>query len=336
MSEMGINSYKQVTDAAAFGRVAVLMGGTSAEREISLLTGKAVHAALLERGVDAHKVDATGDFINVLTEGGYDRVWIALHGRGGEDGTVQGLLEMLDIPYTGSGVLGSALAMDKLRTKQLLEGVGIATPSWRLIESESQCAEVAEVLGCPMIVKPALEGSSIGMSKVDSPNALPAAWRTASQSGSDVFAEAWVSGPEYTAAILQDQTLPLIHIAVNNTFYDYEAKYFSDETRYICPCGLPAKQEQQFADLALQAFRAVGAAGWGRVDFMIDEKSGDVLVLEVNTVPGMTSHSLVPMAAEQAGIDFGGLVWRILETSFVSRATFAGSSGLVKEDDDAA
>jgi D-alanine-D-alanine ligase len=205
-----------------------------------------------------------------------------------------------------------------------------------LIESESQCAEVADTLGCPMIVKPALEGSSIGMSKVDSPNALPAAWRTAAQSGADVFAEAWVHGPEYTAAILQDQALPLIHIAANNTFYDYEAKYFSDETRYVCPCGLPAEQEQQLSELALRAFHAVGAAGWGRVDFMIDEKSGDALVLEVNTVPGMTSHSLVPMAAEQAGIDFGGLVWRILETSFMSRATFAGSPALVKEDDDAA
>jgi D-alanine-D-alanine ligase len=336
MSETDINSCKQVRDASAFGRVAVLMGGASAEREISLLTGKAVHAALLERGVDAHAVDATGGFINVLTDGSYDRVWIALHGRGGEDGTVQGLLEMLNIPYTGSGVLGSALAMDKLRTKQLLEGVGIATPRWRLIETEAQCAEVAEDLGCPMIVKPALEGSSIGMSKVDSPDALPAAWRTAAESGSEVFAEAWVHGPEYTAAILQGQALPLIRIAANNTFYDYEAKYFSDETRYVCPCGLPAKQEQQLAELALKAFHTVGAVGWGRVDFMIDEESGDVLVLEVNTVPGMTSHSLVPMAAEQAGIDFGGLVWRILETSFVSRATFAGSTGLAKEDDDAA
>ena len=336
MSETNINSYQQVRDASAFGRVAVLMGGTSAEREISLMTGKAVHAALLQRGVDAHVVDATGDFINELTNGGYDRVWIALHGRGGEDGTVQGLLEMLNIPYTGSGVLGSALAMDKLRTKQLLEGVGIATPRWRLIESEVQCAEVAKELGCPMIVKPALEGSSIGMSKVDSPDALPAAWRIAARSGADVFAEAWVQGPEYTAAILQGQVLPLIHIAADSTFYDYEAKYFSDETRYVCPCGLPALQEQQFSELALKAFNTVGAAGWGRVDFMIDEESAEVLVLEVNTVPGMTGHSLVPMAAEQAGIDFGGLVWRILETSFIDRATFAGSPGLVQEDDDAA
>ncbi len=336
MSETVINSFKQVSDASAFGRVAVLMGGTSAEREISLLTGNAVHAALVERGVDAHKVDAKDNFINVLTDGGYDRVWIALHGRGGEDGTVQGLLEMLNFPYTGSGVLGSALAMDKLRTKQLLEGVGIATPRWQLIESESQCTEVADMLGCPMIVKPALEGSSIGMSRVDSPNALPAAWRTASESGSNVFAEAWVKGPEYTAAILQGQTLPLIHIAANNTFYDYEAKYFSDKTRYLCPCGLPAEQEQQLAELALQAFDVVGAAGWGRVDFMLDEQSGEALVLEVNTVPGMTSHSLVPMAAEQAGIDFGGLVWRILETSFMTRTTFTGSPALVKEDDDAA
>ncbi len=339
MSEMDVNGYKQVRDSAVFGRVAVLMGGVSAEREISLLTGNAVHAALLEQGVDAHAVDATGDFINVLTSGGYDRVWIALHGRGGEDGTVQGLLQTLNIPYTGSGVLGSALAMDKLRTKQLLEGVGIATPRWRLIESEAQWLDVAKELGCPMIVKPALEGSSIGMSKVDSPDDLPAAWRKASQSGSDVFAESWVHGPEYTAAILQDTVLPLIHIAANNTFYDYEAKYFSDETDYVCPCGLPPMQEHALAELALRAFLSVGGSGWGRVDFMLEEASGDVLVLEVNTVPGMTSHSLVPMAAEQAGIDFGGLVWRILETSFVEHSTLDGLSGsmdLAREDDDAA
>jgi D-alanine-D-alanine ligase len=326
--------YRKVSDAAEFGRVAVLMGGISAEREISLMTGQAVHAALVDRGVDAHQVDATGDFIEVLAEGHFDRVWIALHGRGGEDGTVQGLLEMLNLPYTGSGVLGSALAMDKLRTKQLLEGVGISTPPWRVIETVDDCPEVAEALGCPMIVKPALEGSSIGMSRVESPAELPAAFRKASQSGSAVFAEGWIHGPEYTAAILHGQVLPLIHIAANNTFYDYEAKYFSNETRYVCPCGLPPEREAELAEMALQAFRTVDGAGWGRVDFMLDQEGGAAHVLEVNTVPGMTSHSLVPMAAAQAGIDFGGLVWRILETSFVERPTFAG--GGEQEDHDAA
>jgi len=330
-------TYRHISNPDAFGRVAVLLGGTSAEREISLLTGQAVHAALLDRGVDAHLVDATGDYLNALMDGGFDRVWIALHGRGGEDGTMQGLLEMLGIPYTGSGVLGSALAMDKLRTKQLLTGVGIGTPAWRCIEDESECAAVASELGCPLIVKPSLEGSSIGMSKVNKAAELPAAWRKAAESGAPVIAEAWVSGPEYTAAILHDQVLPLIRIDARNTFYDYEAKYFSDETRYICPSELPAAVERQFAEMALEAFRATGCAGWGRVDFMLDEASGRMQVLEVNTVPGMTSHSLVPMAAKQAGIDFGGLVWRILETSFVPRkAGEVDVMAAAQENDDAA
>jgi D-alanine-D-alanine ligase len=332
-------AYKRVSDTATFGRVAVLLGGTSAEREISLMSGQAVCAALIDRGVDAHELDATGDYVDMLMDGGFDRVWVALHGRGGEDGTVQGLLETLGIPYTGSSVLGSALAMDKSRTKQLLEGVGIATPAWSLIESAAECAAVAEQLGCPMIVKPAQEGSSIGMCKVDEPADLAAAYQAAAKLGSEVFAEAWVNGPEYTAAVLHDEVLPLIRIKANNTFYDYEAKYFSDTTEYICPCGLPAEQEREYAAMALKAFRAVGASGWGRVDFMLDEHSGAAQVLEVNTVPGMTSHSLVPMAANQAGIDFGGLVWRILETSFVARGTVqdsAESQDLGQENDNAA
>ncbi len=318
-------NYQHISNPAAFGRVAVLFGGQSAEREISLLTGTAVLTALLERGVNAHAVDPRdADFISHLQNGKFDRVWIALHGRGGEDGTVQGLLEMLGLPYTGSGVLGSALAMDKLRTKQLLMGAGIPTPAWRPIDSEADCVAVAAELGCPLIVKPALEGSSIGMSKVEQPAELPAAWRKARESGPAVFAEAWISGPEYTASILHDQVLPLIRIAAANTFYDYQAKYFSDETRYICPCGLSATQERELAELALQTFNVTGASGWGRVDFMVDASTGQPHVLEINTVPGMTSHSLVPMAALQAGIDFGGLVWRILETSFVERLSLAG------------
>lgn len=312
-------NYRHVASPEEFGRVAVLMGGDSAEREISLLTGQAVHTALLDRGIDAHQVDATGDFMAELLNGRFDRVWLALHGRGGEDGTIQGMLEVIGMPYTGSGVLGSALSMDKMRTKRLLQGHGIATPAWRRIESEEDCAQVAAELGCPMIVKPALEGSSIGMTRVEHADDLPAAWRTAAAADSEILAEVWVDGPEYTAAILHDEVLPLIRIDARNTFYDYEAKYFSDETRYVCPCGLPEDKETEYGDLALEVFNAVGAAGWGRVDFMVDEESGQALFLEVNTVPGMTGHSLVPMAANQAGVDFGGLVWRVLETSFVDR-----------------
>jgi len=333
---MTAHNYPHISNAADFGRVAVLLGGNSAEREISLLTGKAVHKALVERGVKAECLDARGDYIDSLSGGNFDRVWVALHGRGGEDGTVQGLLESLGIPYTGSGVLGSALAMDKLRTKQLLAGVGVATPKWRKIESEAACAAVADALGCPMIVKPALEGSSIGMTKVLTAAELPAAWREAAQSGGDVFAEAWVHGPEYTAAILHDEVLPMIRIDASNSFYDYQAKYFSDETRYVCPCGLSADEERGLADIALRAFRECGATGWGRVDFMLDETSGEPLVLELNTVPGMTNHSLVPMAAQQAGVDFGGLVWRILETSFAHRLAVQSSSGSEQEENDAA
>lgn len=315
---MARRGFRQVTHAAAFGRVAVLMGGTSAERDISLLTGAAVHDALMQRGVDAHAVDTRGlDLVTELRRGDYDRVWIALHGRGGEDGSLQGLLETLAIPYTGSGVLGSALAMDKLRTKQLLQGIGLHTPAWQKILTAADCELAATKLGFPLIVKPALEGSSLGMTRVTAADQLEAAWETAAGFDSEVFAESWISGAEYTAAILHNQVLPLIRIdASNDSFYDYQAKYFSNQTRYVCPCGLERDAEDQLARLALVAFHAVGATGWGRVDFMLDETSGQPQVLEVNTVPGMTSHSLVPMAAAQAGIDFGGLVWRILETSF--------------------
>ncbi len=311
--------YRQVTDAAVFGRVAVLMGGMSAEREISLLTGDAVLKALKDRGVDAHAVDVDATIVDVLLKGNFDRVFIGLHGRGGEDGTIQGLLETLGLPYTGSGVAGSALAMDKLRTKQLLRGANLPTPEWWALDSEDTCQRLASQLAYPVIVKPALEGSSIGMARVDAADELLPAWRTAAQSGSPVLAEQWVTGPEYTVAILHDAALPLVRIVTDHTFYDYEAKYFSDKTDYVCPAGLSREIEQQYADLAIKTFDCVGAQGWGRVDFMVDEQSGAALILEVNTVPGMTSHSLVPMAAAEAGIDMGGLAWRILETSFVAR-----------------
>jgi D-alanine-D-alanine ligase len=307
--------FPRITDAAAFGKVAVLVGGSSSEREISLLTGEAVHQALLRKGVDAHRLDPAADFPGALQRGGFDRVWIALHGRGGEDGTMQGLLDCLGLPYTGSGVLGSAVAMDKLRTKRLVVAAGAPTPRFRVITGERDFAGTIAELGLPLIVKPSAEGSSIGMSKVQRAEDLPHAYASAARFGGEVFAEEWVAGAEYTAAILHDRVLPLIRIEAKAIFYDYQAKYFSDETRYVCPCGLPAEVERRYAEIALAAFDAVGAGGWGRVDLMTGD-DGVPKVLEVNTIPGMTSHSLVPMAAAAAGIGFDELVWRILETSF--------------------
>lgn len=307
--------YPRVTDPAAFGRVVVLMGGQSAEREISLLTGSAVLKALRNKGVEAEGIDAGPDLLARLTAGRYDRVWIALHGRGGEDGTLQGLLAFLGLPFTGSGVLGSAISMDKLRTKRLLQGAGLPTPRYCVIRNVADLAEAGEQLGLPLMVKPSDEGSSIGMTKVERPEQMQAAWELAARSQCDVFAEEWVAGPEYTAAVLHDQVLPLIRIQTDSTFYDYQAKYFSDETRYQCPCGLSPERERELQDIARAAFDAVGAGGWGRVDIMVSPQAGP-LILEINTVPGMTGHSLVPMAAAAAGTGFDDLVWRILETSF--------------------
>jgi D-alanine-D-alanine ligase len=314
----------QFVDPQQFGKVAVLMGGKSAEREISLMTGQAVHQGLLERGVDAHAVDSAGDLINRLQQGQYRRAWIALHGPGGEDGTIQGLLQYLGIPYTGSGVMGSAICMDKLRTKQLLAGAGLATPAYRMLSGEQDFEHALRLLGLPLMIKPSTEGSSIGMTRVDRAEALAQAYENAQGFAGEVLAEQWITGPEYTASILDGEVLPLIRIGAANGFYDYEAKYFSDDTEYICPCGLPEQQEKDFVALALQVFQAVGAAGWGRVDFMLDE-AGQPLFLEVNTVPGMTSHSLVPMAAAEVGIDFAELVWRILETSIDSASHATGA-----------
>ncbi len=311
---MNAPTMEPVTDPARFGKVAVLLGGTSSEREISLLTGEAVHQALLRKGVDAYRVDPASDFPGALLRGGFDRAWIALHGRGGEDGTMQGLLSCLGLPYTGSGVLGSAIAMDKLRTKRLLTAVGVPTPVFRVLRGERDFAAALGELGLPLIVKPASEGSSIGMTKVQRAEDLAHAYAAAARFGSEVFAEQWIAGAEYTAAILRERVLPLIRIEARAIFYDYQAKYFSDDTRYLCPCGLSAGDEQRFAEVASAAFAAVGAGGWGRVDIMAGA-DGVPRVLEINTIPGMTSHSLVPMAAAAAGIGFDELVWRILETS---------------------
>jgi D-alanine-D-alanine ligase len=307
--------YPSIGDPARFGKVAVLLGGTSSEREISLLTGEAVYQALIRKGVNAHRLDPANDFPAALQRGGFDRVWLALHGRGGEDGTMQGLLSCLRLPFTGSGVLGSAIAMDKLRSKWLLGAVGVPTPKFRVISGQPDFDATVADLRLPLIVKPACEGSSIGMTKVQRAEDLAHAFAAAARFGGEVFAEEWVDGAEYTAAILHDRALPLIRIEAQAVFYDYQAKYFSDQTRYLCPCGLGPETEKRFAGVAAAAFDAVGAAGWGRVDFMVGG-DGVPKVLEVNTTPGMTSHSLVPMAAAAAGVGFDELVWRILETSF--------------------
>ncbi|MEO7386668.1 MAG: D-alanine--D-alanine ligase [Gammaproteobacteria bacterium] len=311
---MTATRYPRITDPAAFGRVVVLMGGDSAEREISLLTGAAALKALHNKGIQAEGLDAGQDLLAKLSAGRFDRVWIALHGRGGEDGTLQGLLSFLGLPFTGSGVLGSAIGMDKLRTKRLLQGAGLPTPRYCVIRNEADLADAGEQLGLPVMVKPSDEGSSIGMTKVERPEQMRAAWDLAAGFNCEVFAEEWVAGPEFTAAVLHDQVLPLVRIQTDGVFYDYQAKYFSDDTRYLCPCGLPAEQEQEIKDVARAAFEAVGARGWGRVDVMVSPQAGP-LILEINTVPGMTSHSLVPMAAAAAGVGFDDLVWRILETS---------------------
>jgi D-alanine-D-alanine ligase len=307
---------RRATDPKEFGRVAVLLGGDSSEREISLLSGNAVLAALGRRGVEASAFDPRERSLLELTERPFDRVWIALHGPGGEDGTVQGALEYLGIPYTGSGVAGSATAMDKLRTKRLAQAIGVASPDAMELRGPQDFELALERLRLPLIVKPAAQGSSVGMTKVASAEALPAAYAAAAAVDRSVFAEAWVTGREYTVALLQGGALPSIRIETPRGFYDYEAKYFRDDTRYLCPSGLSQPAEQHLRSLALAAFAAAGCEGWGRADFMMDA-AGRPLLLEVNTVPGMTSHSLVPMAARAQGIDFDELVWRVLETSFV-------------------
>jgi D-alanine-D-alanine ligase len=290
------------------------MGGTSAEREVSLETGSAVYAALKRRKVDVHSIDARDAFIRRLIEEKFDRVFIALHGRRGEDGVIQGALETLELPYTGSGVLGSALAMDKVRTKWIWQSRGIPTPDFLLLNRESDLDAVESRLGFPVMIKPVHEGSSCGASKVTRAAELSRAWEAARELDADVMAERWVEGVEYTASILGGRVLPLIRLETPREFYDYEAKYLADTTRYICPCGLDAATEHRIGALALEGFEAVGATGWGRVDLIVDA-GGLPWFIEVNTIPGMTSHSLVPMAAREAGIEFDELVIRILETS---------------------
>ncbi|MFZ5536246.1 MAG: D-alanine--D-alanine ligase [Pseudomonadota bacterium] len=305
-------------EAQRFGKVAVLYGGWSAEREVSLKSGQAVLAALQARGVDAHGIDAGHDVVERLKAGGFDRAFIVMHGRGGEDGVIQGALELIGLPYTGSGVLASALGMDKLRTKQLWLGAGLPTPAFRVLESAAEAGQAADALALPLMVKPALEGSSIGMSKVWQASELAAAFTKAAGFG-PVLAEQFIEGSEYTVAILGERALPPIRLETSHDFYDFDAKYIANDTRYHCPCGLPPAAEAELKALALAAFRAVGARGWGRVDVMRDAE-GRFWLLEINTVPGMTDHSLVPMAARADGMDFEALVLAILATTLGQEA----------------
>ena len=298
------------------GKVAVLMGGKSAEREISLLSGNGVLRALRAKGVDAHAFDPAVRDLFELKREGFARCFIALHGRGGEDGTLQGALEFLGVPYTGSGVLGSAIAMDKARTKMIWLANGVPTPSYETLGSDSDLAGVAKRLGLPLIVKPVQEGSSIGITKVIKAAELDEAYALAANYAPDVIAERFIEGPEYTASILEDAPLPLIRIEAPEGKYDYQNKYFTDVTKYHCPSGLPAKKEEELKALALRAFKAVGCTGWGRIDLMLDGKKKPWL-LEVNTSPGMTGHSLVPMAARAVGLSYEDLCLRILEGAHV-------------------
>jgi D-alanine-D-alanine ligase len=300
--------------AKRFGKVAVMLGGTSAERPVSLNSGAAVLAALSRQGVDAHAFDPANRNLGDLISGEFDRVFIALHGRYGEDGCMQGALELLDIPYTGSGVMASAIAMDKWRTKLLWRAAGLPTADWAILDAASDYAAVETKLGLPIFVKPAREGSSIGMSKVTAPGTLKVAYETAVEHDALVLAEKFIDGAEFTVGILGDTALPLIRLApaADKAFYDFEAKYLRDDTQYHCPAGLPDAQEAALRQLALDAFRLVDGRGWGRVDLMLDSL-GNPYLLEVNTSPGMTDHSLVPMAARAAGLDFDSLCLKILE-----------------------
>ena len=306
--------------AANFGKVAVLFGGASNEREISIMSGTGVLKALQSKGVDAYAFDPSVRNVADLNREGYARCFIALHGRGGEDGTIQGALDVLGMPYTGSGVMGSAIGMDKWRTKMIWLANGLPTPRYRILEGDEDGAEVARDLGLPLIVKPANEGSTLGLTKVTNAARLHAAFELAAKQYNDIaLAEQFIDGPEYTAAVLGDIVLPLIKIEAPDGKYDYQNKYFTDETRYICPSGLPAEPEEALKALVHKAFRLVGCTGWGRVDFMMD-KQGNPWLLEVNTSPGMTSHSLVPMAAKAAGISYEELCVRILAQTLERRS----------------
>ena len=306
-------------EVTAFGKVAVLMGGISAEREVSLISGAAVLEGLQNSNVDAHAVDATPANIGKLQEQGFDRIFNVLHGRWGEDGVVQGALEAVGLPYTGSGVLGCALAMDKVRTKQIWQQQGLPTADFKVLQSAEDLAGLQDELGLPLFLKPAREGSSVGVAKVSFVEELDSAYHTAAANGDAVLAEKFIAGAELTVAILNDEPLPVIELRTANEFYDYNAKYESDDTQYLCPAPISQQLEQEIKDLSLRAFKALDCCVWGRVDLMLDA-SQRPLLLEVNTVPGMTSHSLVPMSAAAAGISFDDLVCSILATTLEAKS----------------
>jgi D-alanine-D-alanine ligase len=312
----------RVSDPRAFGRVAVLMGGSSAEREVSLDSGRNVLEALQARGVDAHAVDGIPALVDALVHGKFDRVFNILHGNrgGGEDGVLQGLLEALEVPYTGCGVLASALTMDKIRTKQVWMSAGLPTPKFVRLSPGADVRAAVTELGLPVFVKPSSEGSSVGVARVVDEAAIDEAIRVASEYGGEMLMEQMIVGDELTVGILGDIALPSIRIVPKGEWYDYNAKYIADDTQYLCP-GLDGAQEEEIRRIALAAFRAAGCTGWGRVDVMRDRTSGALTLLEVNTAPGMTSHSLVPKAARQLGIEFDELCWRILEQSLPEAAT---------------
>lgn len=306
----------RVEDPRVFGRVAVLAGGWSAEREVSLWSGAGVLAALRSRGIDAHPVDPRPETLFGLKSDGFQRVFNVLHGPGGEDGTLQAVLDLLRLPYTGSGVMACALAMDKLRTKRLWREAGLPVPADRELADVRDALAAAAVFGYPFIIKPAAEGSSVGVTKVKSAEQVePAFQLAAGASGRVVMAEAFVGGGEYTCAIVDGEALPVIRIEPDGEFYDYHAKYLSETTRYYCPAGLSDQDETQFRDLSLKAFQALGAHGWGRIDGLRD-RDGRPFLLEANLVPGMTTHSLVPMAARAVGMNYEALCWALLETTF--------------------
>ncbi len=309
-----MTSKRTIKIAEQFGRVAVAMGGASAEREISLTSGKAVLSALVEQGVNAIAVDIGGDPISAFQNSHFDRVFNVVHGRGGEDGVLQGLLESMRLPYTGSGVLGSALSMDKLKTKLCWQASELPTPASLTLTTKDDLGQVSEKLGFPVITKPVREGSSIGMNKVENAGQLENAWIQAREFDDKVMAEQWITGNEFTVAIVKDQALPSIRLQTPNDFYDYNAKYSATTTQYHCPSGLSENQELQLQQLAIEASKVVDVSGWCRVDCFLDVKDRPWLI-EINTVPGMTDHSLVPMAAQAAIMDFNELVWCILETS---------------------
>ena len=317
MSQSRSTAVNSVKD---YGKVAVVYGGYSAEREISLVSGESVYQALITAGVDVHKVDPKVDGLNAITEQGFDRVWNSLHGRGGEDGMIQGFLELHQIPYTGSGVMASAIAMDKLRTKLLWSAQGLPVAKHRMVTTGELSQEYAQTLldelnGCVM-VKPIHEGSSVGMARADSAELLQKAVTDAQQFDDEIMLEQWIYGDEYTVSILNGKALPSIRVKTPHEFYDFTAKYNSKTTEYHCPSGLSAQEESELAKLSEKAFKSLGCFGWGRVDFMRDNKTGQWLLLEVNTVPGMTQNSLVPKAAKVKGISFEQLVLEVLDTSF--------------------